>query len=263
MKQYFVCADVHGFFKELKESLNTCGFDINNEEHVFVSCGDLLDRGSQPKECLDFVNNLPENRKILVCGNHEDLLHEAILRRCFLSHDYHNGTIQTCLDLLNIKNNDEIKSNEILLRMSLSKNLETYFDCLTDYAVVDDFIFVHGWVPISDYKMYEYCENYIKENWNSAHKSEWEKARWLNGMQCWKHGAKIKNKTIVCGHWHTSFGNYIYHNKGSGEFADDSDFTPFVDRGIVALDSCVAHTGFLNCIVIENNKLIMVNGENV
>ena len=45
-KKYLYCvSDVHSFYDELMTALTKAGFDINNEEHIFVSCGDLLDRG--------------------------------------------------------------------------------------------------------------------------------------------------------------------------------------------------------------------------
>ena len=66
MKKYFVVADVHGFYDEMIKALNENNFDINNPDHIFISLGDLLDRGRQPRECLDFVNNLPDDRKILI-----------------------------------------------------------------------------------------------------------------------------------------------------------------------------------------------------
>ena len=73
---YYIVADVHGFFDILKEALDNAGFDKNNPGHIFVSLGDLLDRGKQPRECLQFVNSL--ERKILIRGNHEDLMEEMI-----------------------------------------------------------------------------------------------------------------------------------------------------------------------------------------
>ena len=76
MKKYFIVADVHGYFDILNQSLKEAGFDENNPEHFFVSLGDLLDRGKQPRECLQFVNSL--ERKILIRGNHEDLMEEMI-----------------------------------------------------------------------------------------------------------------------------------------------------------------------------------------
>ena len=49
MKKYFVVSDVHGFYDEMKKALDNAGFDIANPDHIFVSCGDLLDRGRQPR----------------------------------------------------------------------------------------------------------------------------------------------------------------------------------------------------------------------
>ena len=74
--KYFITADVHGYFSILESALNSAGFDRNNSEHFFVSLGDLLDRGPEPRECLQFVNSL--DRKILIRGNHEDLMEEIV-----------------------------------------------------------------------------------------------------------------------------------------------------------------------------------------
>ena len=68
MKKYFVVADVHGFYTEMIEAINKEGFDIENPDHIFVSLGDLLDRGQEAEKCLDFVNSLPKDRKILIIG---------------------------------------------------------------------------------------------------------------------------------------------------------------------------------------------------
>ena len=69
------------------DALNNSGFDRNNCEHIFVSLGDLLDRGPDPIKCLEFVNSLPEDRRILVRGNHEDLMEEMIARSLLVSVD--------------------------------------------------------------------------------------------------------------------------------------------------------------------------------
>lgn len=55
--KYFVSGDIHGFFDEWQNALNEKGFDLNNPEHKIILCGDLFDRGSQPKEIIDFVWN--------------------------------------------------------------------------------------------------------------------------------------------------------------------------------------------------------------
>ena len=38
MKKYFVVADIHSFYDEFMKALNDAGFDINNEDHILISC---------------------------------------------------------------------------------------------------------------------------------------------------------------------------------------------------------------------------------
>ena len=97
--KYFIFSDVHGFYDELMLALNNTGFYKDNPEHIIVSLGDLLDRGPKPLQCLRFVNSIPSDRRIVIHGNHEDCMEEMIARRESKQHDWHNGTIQTALDL--------------------------------------------------------------------------------------------------------------------------------------------------------------------
>ena len=62
-------------------------------------------------------------------------------------------------------------------------------------------------------------------------------------------------KTIVCGHWHTSWGWYNLRHIGSGEFEEDSCFELFEDNGIIALDGCVAWTHKVNMLIISDENL--------
>ena len=103
MKTLFCLADVHSFYDEMIEALNEAGYDINNPDHIIMHCGDLLDRGPKPIECLKFINNIPSNRKILIRGNHEDLLEEVFDRGKFLWHDIQNGTMKTIYKIANIE----------------------------------------------------------------------------------------------------------------------------------------------------------------
>lgn len=59
------------------------------------------------------------------------------------------------------------------------------------------------------------------------------------------------SKTIVCGHWHGSFGHGKYEGRG-GEFDNDSDFSPYCAKGILAIDAYTAVSGKVNCIVIDD-----------
>lgn len=239
MKKYFVVADVHGFYDEMIKALNENNFDINNPDHIFISLGDLLDRGRQPRECLDFVNNLPADRKILICGNHEDLLTDAIRHGYFCNYDYSNGTVQTVLDLYDSSvESDYIAEQTLIDFIAKFEPWLTYWHSLVNYAEIEDKIFVHGWVPSFE------CNNkmHIEKDWENG---EWDIAKWLNGMNAWNDGAKLANKTIYCGHWHTEWGHTNLHN----EKEKISD--PFIDDGIVALDACTVLSKKCNCITFE------------
>ena len=93
--KYFVVADVHGFYTKMNKALKAAGFDKSNPEHIFVSLGDAMDRGEQPEQVLQFMLSLPEDRRILIRGNHEDLMEDAINRRYFYDYDLTNGTQRT------------------------------------------------------------------------------------------------------------------------------------------------------------------------
>ena len=93
----FVFSDCHGYADELINALNDAGFERNNPSHFLVGCGDYLDRGRQPQEIIKFLNSI--DNKILVRGNHTDLLVDCISRGYPESHDWQNGTAQTIIDL--------------------------------------------------------------------------------------------------------------------------------------------------------------------
>lgn len=253
--KFFVVSDVHGYFSILMDALNEAGFDITNPNHIFVSDGDLLDRGPEARKCLEFVNNLPKDRKILIRGNHEDLLVSAIARRHFYQNDIHNGTVDTIEQLSGYKLSDD--KHNLSLMMDYMKNCEewnTYIASTVDYYETNKYIFVHGWIPNIDGK-------WKLDNWRVVSDTfDWQDARWYNGMSCWYNGVIEQDKTIVCGHWHTSWGHSKLHNKGV-EWKEPGDTSkskmysePFIDKGIIALDACTAFTNKINVKVLNINK---------
>ena len=66
----------------------------------------------------------------------------------------------------------------------------------------------------------------------------------------WKMGVKEKDKTIVCGHIHSSYGHFNLHGEGE-EFGEDMNSGIFYDEGIISLDACTAYTGRVNVLTIE------------
>ena len=248
--KYFIVSDVHSYYKELKQALKEAGFDIKNEHHIFVSLGDLLDRGPDSDKCLNFVNRLPKRRKILIRGNHETLLQELLLRQYPLEHDYHNGTYKTVLELCKAYMTEEQKNNlynvtDIYDFVRNNKQLNKYLKQLTWYRVINKNIFVHGWLPCEKIRKMSDTEYKLIEDFQNATDEQWDNATWINGMDFWNNGLRPKDYTIFCGHYHTLWGHrYIEHQI-------ENNFDPFVHKGIVALDACTVVSKKVNCYVIE------------
>ena len=70
-------------------------------------------------------------------------------------------------------------------------------------------------------------------------------------MESARQGVIEPNKTIICGHWHCSYGHAKIEGVGS-EFDIDADFSPYKAKGIIAIDACTAHSKKINCIVVED-----------
>lgn len=245
MKKYFIASDIHSFYNEWMQALSEKGFEIDNENHIIVVLGDLLDRGPDAVKCLNFVNNLSDDRKILIRGNHEDLLETCLRLGMFAWHDYSNGTVNTVEQIT--KRNLTGKLNmdadyTALVDCGRDPELNKYLNSLVDYYELGDNIFCHGWIPRDNDDTYG-C-------WKDAPKGAWDSARWDNGMSKWKHGRILESKTIYCGHFHTSWG-HCYIDKKCSEFEDDADFSPFIKEGIVAIDACTAHTHKVNVVTLE------------
>ena len=238
MKKYFVLADVHSFYEEMIAALNEQGFDRDDPDHVLVSLGDLFDRGPDPVKCLAYVNSLPSERKILIRGNHEDLLLSCLAREVFFEHDLSNGTADTVIKLAGDRAEYLMWKNPRMLFAAVREDpaLKRYFSELRDYAEMGEYVFVHGWIP----------QREESEDWRSG---DWREARWLNGMERWQQGDRLPEKTVLCGHWRTSWGHSVLEKKGS-EFGEDADFSPFSQPGILALDACTAYSGRVNCVVL-------------
>ena len=240
--KYFVCVDIHGFYNEWIIALNEKGFDKNNPEHKIIVCGDLFDRGHQPKEIIDFILSNKE-KFVLIRGNHEDLMEEMIARNKSEVHDIHNGTAETVVDLCPEWYITEFNLKEIAKKTRLQEIL----DMCIDYFETDKYIFVHGWIPTI-----EYCYEYDSD-WRNARKERWYKARWQNPVEMFKNKVFEPNKTIVCGHWHCST---LWHEVNPDlyeEFGSKANFEPFITENMIDLDACTAYSHKLNVVVFTDN----------
>ena len=239
--KYFVSGDIHGFYYEWQSALKEKGFDISNPEHKIIFCGDLFDRGSQPKEIIEFVLE-HKDKVILIRGNHEDLMEQMIERNSSDYGDLCNGTAQTIVDLY-----PEWQISEFdLKKIAKATRLQEVLDMCVDYYETKHYIFVHGWIPIV-----ENCYLYDSD-WRTARKERWEKARWTNPVEMFRYEIYEPNKTIVCGHWHCSA---LWHEQNPDvyeEFGDKANFEPFITKNMIAIDACTFYSHKVNVVVLED-----------
>lgn len=245
MKKLFISSDIHGYFDYWMIALKKAGYDPNNQNHIIVVCGDLIDRGPFPRRCIHFVNSLPSNRKILIRGNHEVLANEVIRRNEFGWHDWHNGTAESIQQLSEYAIDPyAVPESEIIESFANNPEWIEYYNSTIYYKEIGNYVFTHGWIPFdgnSEYPVYT-------SNWREK---SFDKAIWCNGMDMWNKGVRIPNKTIVCGHWHAAWGHFNLHQVNPKEVGMIEFNSTFKDNGIICLDSMVPSTHFLNVEVIE------------
>lgn len=247
--KYYVTADPHGYYTILKQALTESGFFTDSEPHKLIILGDLFDRGSEACELQEFVLDLMEaDQVILIKGNHEDLFEELVTEDHGIAYSHHvsNGTFDTAIQLTGYdKTMAGLRNYDFADAAKRTPYYTKIIPAMLNYFETDHYIFVHGWIPcIRERRGYSYYTD-----WRNADANEWKNARWFNGMDAAQ--SCMEEKTILCGHWHTSYGHARYEKKGS-EFGPDADFSPYYGPGIIALDACTAFIGKINVIILED-----------
>ena len=251
--KYFVSSDIHSAYTLWMYALEKAGFEKDNCDHKIAICGDLFDRMDDTIKTYEFTKEMAQqDRLIYVLGNHESLLVDCMREiRCGRvpsRHHFHNGTVKTICQFCG---ENEWIVYDPTWRDRICKIMQPVLDFITDncvdYAEIGDYILVHGWIPC-----YEGLDDF-----REASVGDWERSRWVNGMEMWKNPkCRVEGKTIICGHWHCSYG-WSHIDQKYKEFPQPThkdfqhSFQPWIKEGIIALDACCAYSKKLNCIVIE------------
>lgn len=290
--EYFVFSDCHGFYTELIRDLTSAGYDKNNENHHLIVCGDIFDRGTQPLEIYNFLRSIPKERRTLIRGNHEILLKDLVARGYAESHDIHNGTLDTLYYLhelpsekeythdfyrectqsgakwgtalyKQIQNKYESQRREIW--SGLVKEIIDWIDSdeWVNYYETKDYIFVHSWVPVQEYIDWEKSmsagiiiksdKDSYREDWRNATQQEWNDAMWGCPWKKAKAGLNKTDKTIVCGHWHTSdFYNNLKNKNCKKKYTiNENPIYESKRYKLIGLDTCTSVTKKINIFTFE------------
>ena len=238
MRKLFVVSDIHGHYTLLKEALDKAGFDKNNENHWLVCCGDYFDRGSENAEVLTFFERL--SRKVLLRGNHEDMLLKLLQTGKLLPHHYINGTVSTLRSFFGKYFIDPADDTiDFSGKTRIVDRVCEFIEETVDYYETEHFVFVHGWLP----------ENALsQEARQQATAEDWAKARWVKWNERYIGLRPLEDKTLICGHLPTFCANSLDRNRGK----NCCDI--FYGNGIVAIDAGTADTKQLNVLVLEDGS---------
>ena len=291
-KTYFVTSDIHGYFAPFRSAWQEAGFDPKNPDHVLVVCGDIFDRGDEPKEVYRFLKRLPKGRRILIRGNHEFLLRDLLQRGKAESYDYHNGTVRTLArfagvgdynewrhslfaPLLNQKGLSNLQADVDKLDAEAKRVLYTgnakakevvdwiFSDDWVNYWELEDMVFVHSWVPLVDKSMmgmyYAQPESLrYWDGWKTASLKEWEDATWGCPWRYAQNGTlNPPGKRIVCGHWGTE--DFHFHLGPDHRFGNRDIY---YGTNCIALDATTALAPHVcNMMVIRDGVCYNKNGD--
>ena len=235
MTKYFFVSDIHSYCDRLIAALDAAGFESTNPNHVLVVLGDVFDRGQQSWKTYQFLKKLP--RKILIRGNHEDLLVDMINRGAVNDLiDIHNGTADTCLqlateDVLDSYTAEDAAGNNRVITMFKDKRVAEVCKWINeefiDYIEFSNLIGVHSCIPLDK-------DDYVM----------WLKARWPN-----PYTDRDAGKWRITGHW---FARRHWEGDGVPWMKDETYISE--DRRLIGIDSCVMLSGRINVFVYETDE---------
>lgn len=239
MKKIFVVSDVHGHCTLLRKALDRAGFQKNDPGHLLVCCGDYFDRGEENAEVLKFFEQLPH--KILLRGNHEDMLLKLMQTGRLLPHHYINGTINTLVSFFG-KHFADPKDDTVDFsgKTRTVDRICEFIEDTVDYFETAHYVFVHGWLP-------EKADTAALRK--SATPADWEKARWVKWVEKYDGTPPLEDKILVCGHVPTFYA-YIFNRR-----RDKRDASLFYGNSLIAVDAGTADSKQINVLVLEDELI--------
>jgi len=123
----YVIGDIHGEITQLKKILSKINYDSSADKLIFL--GDYIDRGEDPYQVYNLIQNLNCDENVFLKGNHEDMMTNAVLRKEQVNLWYYNG--------------GQITKNSFPHQKELEA-AAVWFDSLPYYYTTEEYIFVHA-----------------------------------------------------------------------------------------------------------------------
>lgn len=239
--KYFIFADPHGHYTELKEALLAAGYDEANDNHKLIGLGDYFDRGRENDKMATFLLNQWEKGKAdFILGNHDQMLLNFLRGKDDgIFNCVYNGFGKTLEDLAKIETWQLIYYNPDFVMQKIKENYPKLLEWLykmEEKIEIGDYILTHA-----GYKNI-FHDPYITRGWE---------------IDCWARSDLFVenfktsdifriNKTYIFGHWH-AFDLRAKFQDGDGEITPE----PFITRNFVGLDACTIKTKKVNVYTIE------------
>lgn len=232
-------SDIHGHFDEMVEALYRADFIENDPKQLLVVCGDCFDRGNQNMDVFRYLTSI-EN-KVIVRGNHEEMLYKVFNQKILDETDLYNGVDVTLFEFISKDNGKLMNHDEV--NYAVNNLYMPFLNSTVDYFETKNYIFVHGWLP------YAYDKNGkpILVDYRIATDEQWFGARWTSWEEAFNNDLLYKGgKTIVCGHLATRFG-FVYDETRD---RDDSGILRLAN--FIAIDANVMTSWRINTLVLED-----------
>ncbi len=238
----FAVSDIHGHYTALKAALDEAGFDPKNEQHLLIGCGDYFDRGNENLKVLQYLDRL--RNKVLLRGNHEDMLLEIFRSGRLKEHNFRNGTVETISELFGKYAIDALGRVDFTGKSRMLDRITDFIEETVDYYETAQYVFTHGWLPTG----IRGDGFYIDPQWRKASPARWEKARWVKWNEMYTSCDRLPDKTIVCGHMPAFYAHKFDPSR------ENTDPSIFHGEGVVVLDGGTYTSGTVNVFVFEDQK---------
>lgn len=238
-KTVFAVSDIHGHYTLLKAALDQAGFDPKDPNHLLVCCGDYFDRGTENEAVLKYLDRL--EHKVLLRGNHEEMLLEILQTGRLKPHNYLNGTPETIVEFFGKYAIDAFGNIDFGGKSRVADRLEEFMSATQNYFETAHFLFVHGWLPSS---------KPAPHFWRTASEEAWKKARWSKWTEHYDPNCRPAEKTLVCGHVPTFYATRFDPSRT----AENADI--FFGNGLTVLDGGTYTSGKLNVLVLKDEPLL-------
>ncbi|MBQ9083744.1 MAG: metallophosphoesterase [Clostridia bacterium] len=239
-KTIFAVSDIHGHYTQLKTALDRAGYCADDPSHLLVCCGDYFDRGSENLRVLKFFDFL--DRKVLLRGNHEDMLLNLFRTGQLMPYHCTNGTVATVLEFFGKYSVDGFDWIDFSGRTRMLDRVTDFIHGTHNYFETEHYVFTHGWLPTT----LSASGPMIDPAWRRASPERWIAARRARWTEMYPQCGRLPDRTLVCGHVPTCFAAELYPERRP------EDFSILRKDGLIVLDAGTFSSGEVNVLVIPD-----------